>query len=492
VLLVDGEADRARLVSQVVGERGASVLPFAADVSRELRPASARCWLAFVAAEGGRGASLSPPAVIGEFKRAGFQVVAYADQATAWPLRTRCLPLLAGASHLLDSAHGNFQTELRTVLAEQLAAAARREEEERQLKTVMAGLGVIGESPATLDVFRTILHVSVLSDVPVLLTGATGTGKECLARALHRLDPKRAQGPFVAVNCAAITPTLAESELFGHRRGAFTGAERERRGLIRAAEGGVLFLDEIGEMTDALQAKLLRVVQERRVLTVGEEHERPVNVRILAATNRELPELVRQGKFRADLFHRLNIVSVRVPPLRERPENLWPLADFFLAKHRWMRATGALTVSKEFVEALVQADLPGNVRELENLVCRALVHKATDTPLGLGDLPAEVLERLCAPSRAASQQGSAPAPADAPSGPGSAPEDELPERWLRLPDRNEGSLWRSLESCERALLAAALERTHGNQSQAARMLGITPRSVYNKVHKYRLTHQRGD
>ena len=187
---------------------------------------------------------------------------------------------------------------------------------------------------AMTDVFRSIIRFSTLSDLPVLIVGETGTGKEGLARALHRLDPKRKEGPFVAVNCGAIAAPLAESEFFGHRRGAFTGADRDRKGLVRSAEGGVLFLDEIGELEAALQAKLLRVLQESRVLGVGEDRDIQVNVRVVAATNRDLDQMGQQSRFRADLFHRLNVLSIRVPPLSERADDLAPRSDAILSIRR--------------------------------------------------------------------------------------------------------------------------------------------------------------
>jgi transcriptional regulator with PAS, ATPase and Fis domain len=227
----------------------------------------------------------------------------------------------------------------------------------------------------------------MLSDVPALITGETGTGKELLAHAVHQLDLKRCQGPFIALNCSAINPGLVESELFGHRRGPFTGADRDRKGFIRSAEGGVLFLDEIGERDDALQAKLLRVLQENRVLGVGEDREVAVSVRITAAMNRDLEAMVQLRRLRADLFHRLNIVAIRIPPLGERPADLKPLIKHFLEKYQHLRPACALSVEPEFSEALTQLQLPGNARQLENLVRWALVHKDDDTALNLRDLP---------------------------------------------------------------------------------------------------------
>ena len=285
-------------------------------------PSSRGCALAVVAL----GACPAPGDLgveaIRSLKQKGFKVICYADGAPSWPLRVRCQLLVAGACWLLDSVTAAFADELQRLLAHLLQAAARRRDEEARVKGVMQELGGVGESQAIMDVFQTVCRVSPLSDLPILITGETGTGKELLARAIHRLDRKRCQGPFVALNCSAISPGLAESELFGHRRGAFTGAERDRQGWIRAAEGGVLFLDEIGELDIALQAKLLRVLQEHRVLGVGEDREVSVSVRMIAATHRNLEAMVHHGTFRADLFHRLHVLTIHIPPLRERPADL--------------------------------------------------------------------------------------------------------------------------------------------------------------------------
>jgi transcriptional regulator with PAS, ATPase and Fis domain len=306
----------------------------------------------------------------------GFVVLAYTDGIASWPVRDRCQALMAGAAHLLDSGQENFENELHRSLQRFLSAEAERLSEEQRIKGTMASLGIIGVSHVMKSVFRTIIRISVLSDLPTLLVGETGTGKELLAHSIHAMDPRRCQGPFVALNCAALAPTLAESELFGHRRGAFTGAGRDRRGLIRAAHGGVLFLDEIGELDLPLQAKLLRVLQENRVLSIGDEQEVTVNIRVVAATNRELGALVKEGRFREDLFHRLNVVSVRVPALRERAEDIGPLTRSFVEKYAGPSQAGRLTVAADFIEALTQAELPGNVRQLQNLVRQVLVNKA--------------------------------------------------------------------------------------------------------------------
>jgi transcriptional regulator with GAF, ATPase, and Fis domain len=291
----------------------------------------------------------------------------------------------------------------------------------------------------------------------------------------------------VALNCSAISPGLAESELFGHRRGAFTGADRERKGLIRAAEGGVLFLDEVGELDGALQAKLLRVLQESRVLGVGEEREVAVNVRIIAATNRDLNTMVQRSQFRADLFHRLHILPIHIPPLRERPLDLKPLVEHFLEKHQFLKSAWTPAVTPDFLDALMRLELPGNARQLENLVRWVLVNKDDDTPLNLGDLPLEVWEQLSGPAEALGPEPEAGDGEKAvrPSASATLRQD-MPSHFADLLATNGWNLSQSLRFCEKLLLEAALHKARGNQSQMARLLGITPRSVYNKLHKHHL------
>jgi transcriptional regulator with PAS, ATPase and Fis domain len=300
------------------------------------------------------------------------------------------------------------------------------------------------------------------------------------------LDPKRRHGPFIPVNCGAISFGLAESELFGHRRGAFTGADRDRKGLIRAAEGGVVFLDEIGELDDALQVKLLRVLQERRVLGVGDDHEVPVSVRVIAATNRNLSAAVQQGKFRADLFHRLNVLSIHIPPLRERRADVGPLIAHLLEKNQSLQTAGFISAGPDFVEALTRIDLPGNVRQLENLVRRALVNKAAPAPLTLTDLPVEIWQQLAEQEdRVRSEQLDG-------GGPGKPARETAPQTLssdlVNLLDAHGWSLAQTLRYCERLLLEAALRRKQGNQSQTARLLGLTPRSIYSKIRRYHLNN----
>jgi len=487
IMVWDPRPSRFQLVSHIISECGARacrVERFSAIRQVEYRDG---CHLAVVALE-----AFPAPGEIGlqgirSLKCKGFRVICYEEDSQSWPLSKHCEVLLAGASSFLDSARREFDQDLQRHVTQLLQAEAGRQDDEARVKCLMRELRTVGESQAIMAVFQTVLRVSPLSDLPILITGETGTGKELLAHAIHQLDLKRCKGAFVALNCGAISPGLAESELFGHRRGAFTGADRDRKGLIRAAEGGVLLLDEIGELDDALQAKLLRVLQEHCVLGIGEDREVPVSVRIIAATNRNLGEMVRQRKFRADLFHRLNVLAIHIPPLRERPTDLKPLIEHFFQKYQELRPDRPLVMAPGFIEAFTHLELPGNARELENLVRWALVNKHDDNPLNLRDLPVEILEQLTEQGKRFSLDlGPMNGGMD-----GEPPSLEVQYQNIRsslatLLDLNGWNLAQALQHCEKLLLEATLQKTEGNQSQAARLLGITPRSVYNKVHKHQL------
>jgi transcriptional regulator with GAF, ATPase, and Fis domain len=286
----------------------------------------------------------------------------------------------------------------------------------------------------------------------ILLVGETGTGKEQVARAIHERSP-RAAGPFVAINCGALPEGLLESELFGHEKGAFTGADRRHIGRFELADGGTLFLDEIGDLPPAAQVKLLRVLQEREFSRVGGAQAIAVNVRLIAATHRDLAEDVRQGRFREDLFFRIHVIPIALPPLRERPEDIEPLMRFFLR-----RFAGELGRTPREITAAGLARLhghrwPGNVRELENLAERLLV-LGGDQPIDAAELDALLPQTTAAP------------PAPAPSAPAI---DDL-------------SLWER----EHALLVQALERAGGNQSQAARLMKISREQLRTRMRRYGL------
>ena len=486
VIVWDHQRTRFELITRAISQCGALARWADSLPTIQHTECSPACPIALVAL-GARSATENlGMEVVRALKQKGFKIICYEDGAHAWPLGIQCHPLLAGALKLLDSAKEDFAAELSRLLAQLLHAEVVRRADEQRLKVTMRNLGIIGESAAMISIFRWIERVSALSDLPLLITGETGTGKQVLAYAIHRLDPKRRHGPFVAVNCGAISSGLAESELFGHRRGAFTGADRDRKGLIRAAEGGVMFLDEIGELDDALQVKLLRVLQERRVLGVGDDQEVPVSVRVIAATNRNLSAAVQHGKFRADLFHRLNVLSIHIPSLRERRADVGPLIEHLLDKNKSLLTAGSVSAGPDFIEALKRIDLPGNVRQLENLVRRALVNKVTSTPLTLTDLPAEVWQQL------AEQEDfygirSEQSDSDDPGKPAheTAPQT-LSSGLINLLDTHGWSLAQTLRYCEKVLLEATLRRKQGNQSQTARLLGLTPRSIYSKIRRYHL------
>ncbi len=480
VLIWDRKTDRRAQIQRVLGEAGINIHPFDYPDKKE-RVVPGQQSLTIVAL--GKTASEQAIAfsLIRDLPKDKGLVFAFEDGASRWPLRLRCQALLSGARWILDSEHPQFFTDLcRQVQSTVKEIASRIEEEEATRKTLSA-LGVVGESAAMMAVHRLVLRVSRLNDLPVLLAGETGTGKELLARAIHALDPKRSPGPFVALNCAALPADLAEAELFGHRRGAFTGAENERKGLFRAAEGGVIFLDEIAEMRLDLQGKLLRVLQENRLLVLGDDRETAINVRLLAATNRNLRERVAQGAFRADLFHRLNVVPIHVPPLRERMEDVAPLVDHFLHKHRDLHPVSLLAAGPEFIQGLQNTGLPGNVRQVENIVRQALARREDDAPLGLADLPPELWEELSIPTSENGSEENSTIPSDSSDEPVAM---EFPTFPLRLLEQNAWNLSRTVRHFERLLLDLALRRTQGNQSETARLLGLTPRSIYNKLRQH--------
>ena len=474
IIVWDSNLNRRHLVKEIIRLCGAGVTDALAghEVDYSSCHNTALVALEEMPAEG----LLSSLDVIRELKQQGFKVVSYADQIFAWPLATRCKVLLAGAALLFDSSAPTFSSDLARTLFRLLTTEAKEREEEESIQRQMQDLGIVGHSDPMMAVFRWLVRVSALSDFAVLISGETGTGKELIANAVHRLDAKRSRGPFIAANCSAITSGLAESELFGHRRGAFTGADAERKGLFRAAHGGVLFLDEISELNESLQAKLLRVLQEKRVLGVGFDQEVGVDVRVIAATNKNLDQMVKRGEFREDLYHRLNILSIVIPPLRQRQDDLLPLIEHFLGKYASLTHTGNNRVNPDFLEALMHLSLPGNVRQLENIVRCAILNKLEDAPLSLSDLEPDFWKQLSAEND----------DSVTPSLLREAHTDQH-SHFRRILDLNSWSLHKSVEYCEKLLLQCALQLAQGNQSQTARLIGITPRSVYNKLQKHKLS-----
>jgi two-component system response regulator HydG len=394
-------------------------------------------------------------------------------------------------SVILITGHGSVETAVRAmregasdyltkpVNLEELRARVKRElgnrrlvEDVRELRAALDkryGLeGLVGGSTAMHRVFDLVRQAG-RTEATVLILGESGTGKELIARALHNLSA-RAANRFVAINCAALTESLIESELFGHVRGAFTGAHESTEGKFEYAHGGTLFLDEIGDMPLSTQAKLLRVLENREVVPVGSNSPRPVDVRILAATNRDLRARVREGKFREDLFWRLAVVTVDLPPLRERLEDLPVLLDHFLRQFREQHQKEIRGVDEAILRRLRQHSWPGNVRELRNAV-ETMVVLDRDGLLGLEDLPPGLREGFeeAAPGPAASSASPA-APGPRPQ----APAVTEAEAGYQL-------LGKSLAQVERDLIELTLKSLAGNRQKAAERLGMGERTLYRKI-----------
>ncbi|MBN8556722.1 MAG: nitrogen regulation protein NR(I) [Burkholderiales bacterium] len=329
---------------------------------------------------------------------------------------------------------------------------------------------MLGQAPAMQEVFRAIGRLSQ-SDATVLITGASGTGKELVAHALHRHSP-RADGPFVAINAAAIPKDLLESELFGHERGAFTGAQAMRRGRFEQAAGGTLFLDEIGDMPLELQTRLLRVLSDGHFYRVGGHQPQRAEARVIAATHQNLAEHVRQGTFREDLYHRLNVIRLHLPPLRERREDIPLLTRFFLARGARELGVEPKHISDAALERLSRFDFPGNVRQLENL-CRWLTVMAPGQRVELEDLPPDVAGADTLPARSATEDAAAAA-VDWSVALGQQARD-----WLQAGD---AQVWERLAGqFETVLLRTALQLTQGRRAEAAQKLGIGRNTLTRKI-----------
>jgi len=315
------------------------------------------------------------------------------------------------------------------------------------LRDHLTGEEVLGESPAMRQVFSLVGQVAE-RDTTVLLRGESGTGKERVARLLHSISPRKNR-PMIAVHCGALTETLLESELFGHEKGSFTGAHERRAGRFERAEGGTLFLDEIGDISLSVQVKLLRVLQERKFERVGGSDTLTADVRVVAATHRNLEEMIKEGSFREDLFYRLSVFPIELPPLRNRKEDIPTLAQSFLAKF----GKGKVMLGKRAEKALGSYHWPGNVRELENLMERATI-LCPEGEVGLEHLPPGLSHGLSAQVVSGDFQ--------------------LPEEGIVM------------DELEKSLILQALERAKGNKSSAAGLLGLTRRQLYTRLEKYGL------
>jgi two-component system, NtrC family, nitrogen regulation response regulator GlnG len=328
---------------------------------------------------------------------------------------------------------------------------------------------MLGHAPAMQEVFRAIGRLSQ-SSVTVLITGESGTGKELVARALHR-HSARASKPFIAINTAAMPKDLLESELFGHERGSFTGAQQQRRGRFEQAEGGTLFLDEIGDMPAELQTRLLRVLSDGSFYRVGGHQQMKVNVRVIAATHQNLEQRVREGTFREDLYHRLNVIRLRLPSLRERAEDIPLLARHFLAASARQLGVEPKRLSEEALATLGRLEFPGNVRQLENL-CHWLTVMAAGQVIEAGDLPAELREQPAA--TASDWIGALEAEAE-----------------RRLARGDTGILDALSRQFERALIARALAKTGGRRIEAANLLGMGRNTITRKIQELGIEDDSG-
>lgn len=383
---------------------------------------------------------------------------------SAVPLDVCCSAVRLGASSFVDLDSPGCFERLDATLVNLTHSIHARAVRRADPKVLLDAVGIMAISQPMQDLIMQVYRAAQVSDATVLIHGESGSGKQLLAEAVHRLDLKRNKAAFVSVNCAAITGTLAESELFGHTRGAFTGATDARQGYFRAAQRGTIFLDEISELPLHLQPKLLRVLQERRVMPVGADKEEPIDVRVIAASNVSLQERVAAGTFRLDLYQRLNVIHLTVPPLRRRLEDIPLLLTHFVKKYQHYCLQEIRDVDPRVYELLKQRLGDGNVRELENVVRQTLVFKTAGDRIELSDLPRYLLE-----------SESAPAPKEL------IPTDVAAYLVGQIRDRRL-TLRQAVDLFERALIAQAA-RSSPNMSKVelAKVLGLPRRTLYYKL-----------
>ncbi|HUI52075.1 MAG TPA: sigma-54 dependent transcriptional regulator [Terriglobales bacterium] len=369
----------------------------------------------------------------------------------------------------------NFD-ELSVTLQNALDAGELRTEVESLRGEVRRRAGyheVIGVSRKITELMKFVYKVAASEATTILVQGESGTGKDLVAKAIHYRS-NRGEKPFVAINCSAIPETLMEAELFGHEKGAFTDAKAMKKGLFEVADGGTLFLDEIGELSSLLQAKLLRVLEDQVIRRVGGIRDIQVDVRVIAASNRDLEREVREGRFRQDLYYRLAIISIFLPSLRERKEDVLPLVDFFVAHYNKKFRKSVQGLSEDARRLLLNYDWPGNVRELKNALERAMILEEGNL-LKPDDLPFSVATGRSGPV----MNGSAPPPpVESPVAPGKR----------RLPPLSIPEGGTSLEDVEHALVELALQQSHGNQIKAAKLLNISRDALRYKMKKFGLSH----
>ncbi len=452
VLLVEDEAAQRRLIADILGREGHEVRE-AGTVAEALAAIDEKV----------------PDLILCDWRMPGRDGGELLDEIRSRSLGCAFVVMTAYGSiaHAVDAVRRGaddylgkpFEREALLLAVKRVLKTRRLERENVALREVLRegdSYGeLLGRSEPMLRLYRTIEKVAA-TDATVLVVGESGTGKELVARTLHRAS-RRSNGPFVAVNCAAIPETLIESELFGHEKGSFTGAHRRREGRFEEADGGTLLLDEIASMPLPLQASLLRVLQERRLTRVGGTGEVECDVRVVAASNRDLPALVAEGGFREDLYYRLNVVPIVLPPLRDRLDDVPMLAASFLEQASARHGIEMASLSPAVLRALMEHGWPGNVRELANVVER-LVLLAEDGRVNLDDLPAEVRS----------------------AGGGTGCPFLLPA---------EGLVWDQVEA---DLLRQALERSQGNRAAAARLLGLGYKALLYRLEKHGMAGDGGE
>lgn len=459
ILVVDDERSMRELLSIVLAREGYQVV--AAESGRQALRVLERqpidLLISDIKMPDMSGVDLLRAAREADHDVAGIMITAFASTDTAVEA------LRLGASDYLTKPFD--VDELKIVVRNAIERRQLRQENlalKRALDTTHQFAGIIGRSEAMVSVFRLIETIAPTSST-VLITGESGTGKELAARAIHAQSLRRDR-PFVAVNCGALTETLLESELFGHMRGAFTGAATNKKGLVEVADRGTIFLDEVSEMSPVMQVKLLRVLQERRFRRVGGTEEVQADIRVVAATNRDLAALVAEGRFREDLYYRINVIPLHLPPLRERREDIRLLAEHFVARFAAQMGKPVTGISAAAVACLEAYPWPGNIRELENALERAVALEATPTILP---------ESLPEPVR----EGGARVLSLVPRAEASRPV---------LPDGG-FDLERHVRAIEREYIAEALRRANGVKVRAAEMLGMSFRSFRYYLKKYNLS-----
>jgi len=461
ILIVDDEARVGDLLRRDLADRGHAAEAVTSSSAALQRLAETAYELVVT------DLRMAPPdglALLAEIKRrwpatAVLLMTAYGDETTA------VQAMRAGAYDYLkkDPQVDADEIQLRIErLLEARSGHAERARLEQEVQALRTGAVTIVGRSAALAQALALAHKVAPTDSTVLIRGESGTGKDLFARAVHYGSP-RASGPWIKVNCGALPENLLESELFGHEKGAFTGAIAKKLGRFEQADHGTIFLDEIGELSPALQVKLLQVLEEKAFVRVGGSETIRVDVRIVAATNKDLEAAVAEGQFREDLFYRLHIFPLRLPALRERPEDIEPLARWFLAR----AGAPPEKITPEGYAAIRRYPFPGNVRELEHVIERALIIAGSD-PVTPDELIFQPVRRL----------------ATVPGAPAAVQAAGFLEGGFAVPEIPDGGL--SLEALERALILQALEKAKGNKSRAARLLGLTRRTLYSRMEKHGL------